>query len=341
MSAPLDRAVILAGGGGTRLWPWAGPRLPKPLLPLGGGGRTLLAATLERLQGLVPAGALAVQAAPELVRALAAGEPRLAGAALRDEPAARDTGPAVALAMRRALREEPGAVVAVLPADHRIDDVAAYRAAMARAAGLARGGRLVVLGVRPDGPDTRFGYVELGPPLGDGAHEVARFTEKPAPDLARRFVAGGRHLWNAGMFVWRADAFWTALERHAPELAAAVAEAEAGNAAAWERTPRTSIDYALMERAAGVAAVPLDAGWDDVGGWAAVLRLVARGDAGPARLVPARGEHGPGTVVLDVTGDVPQDAAVVVCERPILLVRGPHGLLVVPRDEPDRVKSFV
>ncbi len=335
-----DRAVIIAGGGGTRLWPWTGPGLPKPLLPLGGGGRTLLAAALDRLDGLVPPDAVALQAPAALGARLAAAEPRLAPDQVQGEPSARDTGPAIALAMRRQLAAAPDAVVAVLPADQRVADGAAFRAALAAAAAAARDGRLVTLGVVPDHASTRFGYVETGAPLGDGpAREVVRFVEKPDRATAERFLAGGRHLWNAGIFVWRADAFWSALERAAPDLAGAVARFVEGDAAAWDAAPRTSIDYALMERADGVAVVPLDAGWDDVGGWDAVVRLARAGDAGPARLVPASGDAPGGSVVLEI-GPSRVPRAVVLGTDPLLVVRGPEGLLVAPRDAVDRVKAF-
>jgi len=335
-----DRAVIVAGGGGTRLWPWTGPGLPKPLLPLGGSGRTLLAAGLDRLAGLVPPSAVVLQAPAALGARLAEAEPRLALGTVLDEPSARDTGPAIALAMRRLLAAAPDAVVSVLPADQRVADEAAFRTALAAAAVTAREGALVTLGVVPDHPSTRFGYVETGPLLDGGpARGVVRFVEKPDRVAAERFVAGGRHLWNAGIFVWRADAFWRALERAAPDLAGAIARVVEGDAAAWEAAPRTSIDYALMERTGGVAVVPLDAGWDDVGGWDAVVRLARQGDAGPARLVPAAGEVPEGSVVIEI-GPSRVPRAVVLGAVPLLVVCGPEGLLVGPRDAADRVKAF-
>jgi mannose-1-phosphate guanylyltransferase len=335
-----DRAVIVAGGGGTRLWPWTGPVLPKPLLPLGGGGRTLLAAGLDRLAGLVPPSAISLQAPAALGARLAAAEPRLARGSVLDEPSARDTGPAIALAMRRLLADAPDAVVAVLPADQRVADEDAFRAALAAAAEAARDGRLVTLGVVPDHASTRFGYVEAGAPLGAGpARVVVRFVEKPDRATAERFLAGRRHLWNAGIFVWRVDSFWSALERAARDLAGAIARVVEGDAAAWEAAPRTSIDYALMERADGVAVVPLDAGWDDVGGWDAVARLARAGDAGPARLVPASGDAPDGSVVIEI-GEPHVPRAVLLGAGALLVVRGPEGLLVAPRDAADRVKAF-
>jgi mannose-1-phosphate guanylyltransferase len=335
-----DRAVIVAGGGGTRLWPWTGPALPKPLLPLGGQGRTLLAALLDRLEGVVAPDAIALQAPAALGARLTAAEPRLPRGAVLEEPSARDTGPAIALAMRRLLSQAPEAVAAVLPADQRVASEPAFRSALAAATEAARGGALVALGVVPDHPSTRFGYVEAGAVRGDGpAREARRFVEKPDRALAEGFLATGRYLWNAGIFVWRADVFWSALERVAPALAEAVERFVAGEAAAWERTPPISIDYALMERTSGVAVVPLDAGWDDVGGWDAVARLARAGDAGPARLVPVAGEASEHSVVVEI-GPARAPRAVLLGTVPLLVVAGPEGLLVAPREAADRVKAF-
>ncbi len=268
MARPLARAVILAGGGGLRLWPWTGPRLPKPLLPLGGGGRTLLRATLDRVGPL--AGRVLLQADATVGRRLVGAEPALGPGDLREEPSPRDTAGAVALAMRRALEEDPAGVVGVFPADHRVADEAAFREALAAAAAAAAEGHLALLAIRPTEPATRFGWIELGDPLPGGgpARRVLRFTEKPDRATAERFLATGRFAWNAGMFVWRADAFWRALARHAPEIAGPVeAWATRGDRDAWEGMARLPIDVALLERADDVVAVPLDAGWDDVGSW--------------------------------------------------------------------------
>ncbi len=332
-----DRVVILAGGAGTRLWPWTAPHRPKPLLPLGGGGRSLLRATLERLDGLVPPEAVDLLATRDLGRALAAAEPRARDARLLDEPAPRDTGPAVALAMRRAAEERPDAVVAILPADHRIADEAAFRAALATAAEVARGGEPVLLGIRPDRPATGFGYLEVEDGAAGGVLRVRRFREKPAADAARALVASGA-LWNAGMFVWRADVFGALLERHAPGIAGPVAAfAASGDEADWRRAPRISIDFGLLEKLPRVAAVPLEAGWDDVGGWDAVVALAAAGDAGDAVLEVPRGDAD-GSLLLRV-GGAPVPA--VVLGGPTLVVVGPEGLLVCPRTGADGVKAYV
>lgn len=337
-----DRVVIIAGGGGTRLWPWTGPDQPKPLLPLGGGGRTLLEATLDRLTGVAPPEGFAVLAAAELAERFAAATPELAPEQFWIEPAPRDTGPAIAFAMRRILAENPRAVVVVAPADHRVADEDRFREALRDAIAAAHTGWLVVLGVPPHEAATRFGYIEPGPPVAagpPGLRTVARFVEKPAPDAARRLVQQGA-LWNAGLFVWRAAEFWAALETCAPDIAAPVAAAVDGDASAWTRARRTSIDYALIERARHVAVAPLDAGWDDVGGWDAVIHLVARGDAGPMVQLVVKGDDPAGSVVLKV-GPQAAESSVILGREPLLVVVGPQGVLVAPRAAADRVKEFV
>jgi len=337
---PLDAALVLAGGRGTRLWPWTGPELPKPLLPLGGSGRTLLRATVERLDGIAPPGELRLLAPRDQAPALVA-ELGLDAAAAALEPSPRDTAPAIALAMRRMLDARPEAVVAVLPADQRVADEEAFREALRAAAGAARGGALALLGVVPNRPATGFGYIEPERAARAGeAVPVRRFLEKPDAETARRLVAAGC-LWNAGVFVWRVAAFWQALLAAAPEVAEPVdAFVRSGRIEDWERSPRTSIDYALLERTHGIAVVPLDAGWDDIGGWEAVPRLAERGEAGPAVARPLEGEPD-GSVMLWIGPDPPPPRGLLVGKEPLLVVRGPHGLLVAPRAEADRVKRLL
>ncbi len=343
VGSPIDLAIVLAGGGGTRLWPWTGPGRPKPLLPLGGGGRSLITATLDRLEGLVPAGQIRLQAPIDVGKRLVASDPRLGAGRLDGEPSARDTAPAVALAVARARRAKDDAVVAILPADHRVDDEPAFRAALSRAGECAAAGHLVLLAVKPKEASTRFGYVRCDATKSSGPDaplRVVEFLEKPDETMARSLVGRGDCYWNAGIFVWRADVFWSALERAAPDVAGPVeAYLASGDGSAWERATRTSIDYALMERAEGVAAVPLEAGWDDVGGWDAVCRIAEQGDAGGAVRVDVSGDAPGHSVVLAVeTTAAPR--AVVLGDRPLLVVQGPHGLLVTPRGEADGVKRY-
>lgn len=339
----IDRAVIIAGGGGTRLWPWAGPHRPKPLLPLGGGGRTLLSATLDRLEGVVASENIRIQASPSLGALLVASDERLGVGALGTEPSARDTAPAIALAMRRLLDEDPEAVTVILPADHRVAELPAFRRALERAGDAARAGFLVTLGIQPDRASTEFGYIECDAELEGfpGVREVVRFVEKPDARRAESFLASGKHLWNGGIFVWRADEFWAALSAHAPGVSEAVDRFHTSGALeAWAEAEKTSIDYALMERAARVAGVPLVAGWSDIGGWEAVADLVREGDAGPVTFCEMRGPAAAESLALAVEGAA-TSPVVMVAEEPMLVVRGPSGTLVAPRARLAEAKPFV
>lgn len=331
--------MILAGGEGKRLWPWCGPDLPKPLLPLGRGGRSLLGATLDRLSGLVDPDRIVLQAAHPLGHRLLDGETRLAQRQWHPEPEARDTGPAIALAMLRVYAQDPQAVVAILPADHRVERIEPMQQALRSAAIAAQAGQLVILGVRPTRAATEFGYVEADQADSSSTLPVQRFVEKPDAARAADFVASGRHYWNAGIFVWRADRFRAALEREAPQLLQSVERyLTHDDITAWRAAPKISIDYALMEKVSDLQLVPLDAGWDDLGGWEAVARLASQDAAGPVRLRPLLGVGADGSIALSVSGD-PRPVALL-SAGPWLHVDGPLGTLLVPRGSQALLKSL-
>lgn len=273
--------VILCGGGGTRLWPRSRPARPKPFLPLL-GDRTLFQQTLDRTADP------ALFAAPIIV-AGAAHVPLIAGQAGADggarlivEPVGRNTAPAIALAAHAL----PGdAVMLVCPSDHHIADPAAFRAGVEAAASLAREGYMVAFGIAPTRPETGYGYIRQGEVLGPG-HRVARFVEKPDRATAEGFLASGDHVWNGGIFAFRAGDFLAELARHRPEMAARVQRAHAAaRADGWQIHPATedfaaiageSVDYAVMENTDRAAVVAADMGWSDIGNWDALAE--ARGD---------------------------------------------------------------
>jgi mannose-1-phosphate guanylyltransferase len=231
--------------------------------------------------------------------------------------------------------------VAIVPADQRVGGETEFRTALAGAGRAAAEGAIALLAVAPREPSTRYGWVECEDP--STASErllVRRFVEKPDRDAAERFAVSGRHYLNAGIFVWRADVFWSALERYAPAVAAPVAAfVDSGKTADWERATKTSIDYALLERLPDLVAVTMKAEWNDVGSWDAVVPLVEAGDAGPARLVPSAGNAPDGSVVIAI-GDPRPRRAVLLGGQALLIVHGPGGVLVAPRSEADGVKSF-
>ena len=248
-------AVVLAGGGGTRLWPLSSPNRPKPFLPLL-HGRSPLAVTLERLAPLVPIADTYIVVAANQVQLVRECAPQIAADHILAEPVSRNTGAAVALAVI-AIDRADDAVMLVIPADHAVRDDGAWRAALAAAADHAgrEEGALYTLGVVPTRPETGFGYI-----VADG-ERVTRFTEKPQRDEAERLIAAGAR-WNAGTFAWRRDSARAALEQFAPTLINGIGE--------YSTIPAGPIDTFVMEPAAAagmVRTLPLDCGWSDIGSW--------------------------------------------------------------------------
>ncbi len=292
--------VILCGGSGTRLWPRSRKALPKPFLPLV-GDRTLFEATLDRC------GDRALFAAPIVVAGtqhVAHVEAQLAGfadARVIVEPEARNTAAAIALAAELLPAD---AVMLVCPSDHHIAHVPAFCSAALAAAALAADDWLVSFGIAPTAPETGFGYILRGGPLA-GGFKVERFVEKPDLATARAFLAHGGYSWNGGIFAFRAGAFLAELRRHRPDIADAVHRAVAAgredgrmfypDAAAFTSIEGESVDYAVMEKTARAAMVPVAMGWSDIGNWQA-LRDALPGDADGNRV------EGPATGSIELVG---------------------------------------
>ncbi|WP_287029150.1 mannose-1-phosphate guanylyltransferase/mannose-6-phosphate isomerase [Pseudomonas sp. UBA6310] len=285
--------VIMAGGNGSRLWPLSRQLNPKQFLTMGGGTSTLVQSTLQRLQGLDVA-------APQLIcneqhRFLAAEQLRMIGfenASILLEPFGRNTAPAIALAALNVVAKDPTAVLLVLAADHVIEDVDAFHAAIARAETLAVDGKLVTFGIVPTHAETGYGYIERGEALGPDGFRVQRFVEKPDAETAEAYLASGRYVWNSGMFLFRAARYLEELELFQPEMLACCRRALADGlrdldfirlgATAFTDCPDDSIDYAVMERTAAAAMVPLDAGWNDIGSWFALWDISPKDENGNA-----------------------------------------------------------
>ena len=281
--------VLLSGGSGTRLWPLSREMHPKQFLPLV-GERTMLQATWLRAAPLA-GGAGPIVVANEAHRFVVAEQLQQVGAkpaAIVLEPVGRNTAPAIAAAALEALRGTPEAVLLVLPSDHVVQTPEAFHAAVRSALPAAQAGKLVTFGVVPRGPETGYGYIKAKPAHGDGPVPVEAFVEKPDLARAQAYVASGDHFWNSGMFLFRADAYLAALERHAPAMLSAVRTSWTAarkdvdftrlDADAFAASPSDSIDYAVMEKTDAAVVMPLDAGWSDVGSWAS-LREVSPQDA--------------------------------------------------------------
>ena len=287
-------AVILAGGVGTRLWPRSRQDTPKQFSDITGSGRTMIQATAVRLDGLVARRDSFVVTGSRYAKLCAAQLDGLPRANILVEPSGRNTAPAIALACAHLLRRDPAEVVAILPADHHIQDCSAFQKALRQAERSARNGYLTVLGIEPTKAHTGYGYIQRAarplPLTGDiPTFAVERFLEKPDQAAAEKFLEDGRYYWNGGIFVSRVDRLLAEYERQMPVLfaginriAAALGSPDQDNVLAevWPTMPDTSIDYGLMEGAQKVAVVPMKVGWNDLGSWDALETVIARDESG-------------------------------------------------------------
>jgi len=339
--------VILSGGAGTRLWPLSRELQPKQLLPLT-SGHSMLQETLLRLQGLAAAAPVIV--CNEAHRFLVAEQLRelaLTPRATLLEPFGRNTAPAIALAAHAVLAGAPDGepLLLVLPADHLIQDVPAFHAAVRTALAAAAAGRLATFGIVPRSPETGYGYIQRGEPSG-AAFRIARFVEKPDAERAAGFLAAGDYYWNSGMFLLGARHYLSELGRFAPRMAEVCAAAFAAavrdadftriDRGSFEACPSDSIDYAVMEKTADAVVVPLEAGWSDVGSWAALHEAGA---------VDAHGNVTRGDVIAEDTADSYLHAGsrlvATVGLRDHVVVETADAVLVAPRARVQDVKKLV
>lgn len=340
MSAALDLHVIVpAGGAGTRLWPLSRAGRPKFLLDLTGSGRTLLQQTWDRLASL--AASVTVVTGTRHAGAVAEQLPDLPPGDLLAEPAPRNTMPAIGLAAALILQRDPDATIGSFAADHVVRDDSAFATAVTTAVSAAQNGQVVTIGIEPTSAATAFGYVETGQPLHSGALSVRRFVEKPDEATAAAYVATQRFSWNAGMFVSRADVLLGHLLRLQPGLHAGLAEIAAAwhgpersatLARVWPTLPTMSIDHAIAEPVAaegGVACVPGDFGWMDVGDFAALSQVLPGaevkllGDEAQLRAIDASGIVVTGSRAITLLGV--QDIVVVDTGEALLVTTCAHA----------------
>jgi mannose-1-phosphate guanylyltransferase len=266
-------AVILAGGIGSRFWPVSTPARPKQLLPLG-GDQPLIADTVERAVRLAGLDRLLIVTGSALVAPFRATVPELDDEHFLVEPTARGTGPALAWAAWEIRRRDPAAVMVSLHADHVIAPYESFEETISTTVRAAVDTeRLFCVGIRPERPETGYGYVQLGRQLVPGVHAVRRFVEKPDLETARMYLSAGEYLWNSGIFVWQPAALLEAIRRFTPELAPGLESLEAGDVKGFfGAVEPITIDHGVMERADSVGVVEATFAWDDVGSWNALAR---------------------------------------------------------------------
>ena len=277
---PQITPVLLCGGSGTRLWPLSRKSFPKQFSSIL-GGESLFQASVNRLTGADFAAPLIISG--NEFRFIVTDQLRAAGirpAAILIEPEGRNTAPAALAAALHLAGSDPAALMLLAPADHAIADAAAFRATVTAGRAAAMAGQIVTFGIQPTRAETGYGWLEVGAAEPTGAHHLDRFIEKPDAARAEVLFADPRYLWNAGLFLARADVLIEAFATHAPDILTGVREAmdaaqtdlgftriEAG---AWGRVPEDSIDYAVMEKAKNVSVLRFSGHWSDLGGWESV-----------------------------------------------------------------------
>ena len=350
-SMPHVHAVILAGGSGTRFWPASRRLLPKQLLCLAGReGETLIAATVRRLQPLVGPERVWIATGKALADATAAALPGVPRAQILAEPVARNTAAPIGWAASVIARADPEAIIAVLPADHFIGDEPGFRAIVQRAVRAAEGGRIATIGIVPTRAETGYGYIEVGEPMAEGVNAVVRFVEKPDRERAQAFVAGGRHLWNAGMFFFQARVMQSAIAKHLPDLAAGIAKLDAAAAAGDEARaldevfpamPSISIDHGVMEKAGGLAVVPGSFAWNDIGSWEVAWELASRDAAGNALPEGSVAVDAANNLVVDLTRAKSSRRFALLGVNDFVVVETDDAVLLMPRDRAQDVRAIV
>lgn len=340
-------AVIPAGGAGTRLWPLSRENFPKFLLDLTDSGRSLLQATVDRLEPLSNGRMIVVTGAAHREKVLAQ-LPDLDPADVIGEPARRESMAAIGLAAALIERRDPEAIIGSFAADQLIDDTDAFQKTVREAVRVAATGKLVTIGIEPTAPSTAYGYIRCGNPIPDtAAHDVQQFVEKPTADVAEQYLATGEYRWNAGMFVVRASLLLDLLERWRPALAKglrAIAADPDTLETAFPELEKIAIDIAVAEPAADaglVAVVPGSFGWDDIGDFASLAAVTPHQDNAPVLLGKAEAIHS-----LDATGlifaakDGGKTYAVVGIEDVVVVDTG-DALLITTIERAQDVKKMV
>lgn len=339
---PKRIAIIMAGGSGQRFWPASTWEKPKPFLSTEPGGPTLIQMAAGRADEIADITCIATMR--HLVEACQSSLPTLQEGMIFTDPAKRNTAGALVWATAELMAQgHEDAAVAVLTADHLITPLAGFAATARKAFALADAGYLVTIGIKPDRPETGFGYIERGEAEGDG-WRVATFREKPDLATAEEYVKSGQFSWNSGMFFWTISAFRTELEAAQPAMAQLMTEMAALLATnqrpkaqrLFEDLESISIDYALMEKSDKVAVVEAEFEWDDLGAWDSLPRISGTDEMGNTK-------QGPG-VLLDSTNcivrsDGDMEICLLGCEDMIVVAAG-NKILAAPRSKAQEVKRL-
>ncbi len=343
-------ALIMAGGGGTRLWPMSRQDTPKQLLPLVEDD-SMFKVSVTRLAPLFAPDQIYVVTGRRYLPAFRADAPDIPEENFVIEPYGRDTAPAAALGLSVIYQRDPQATVAIMTADHHIKRKAAFRDVLTAAYELAQQGRIVTLGITPSYPATGFGYIRQGAAIatvnGFESFESLGFTEKPDAATAAAFLEAGDYSWNSGMFIWRAEQALAEYRRQQPVMygqfaalraAMETPDYEARLEAVWGEVTRISLDFAIMEHAENVAVIPVEIGWNDIGSWSALYEVLK---------LDRYGNHFKGRVADNVSVDThntlvySDKLTVTIGVDDIIVVETPDALLICHKDRAQDVKDVV
>ncbi|MBR8837086.1 MAG: mannose-1-phosphate guanylyltransferase [Stigonema ocellatum SAG 48.90 = DSM 106950] len=334
--------VILAGGKGERFWPLSRQNRPKQFLTLDGGSRSLLQATADRLLPLTGGWEnLWVITSSQIAQGVQEQLPELPSHNLLIESQGRDTAAAVAwssLEIKKRYGEDT--LIGFFPADHWIADQQAFENTLTAASLLAANtAAIVTLGIKPTFPSTGYGYIEQGEKMGTfndlPAYHVNRFTEKPDRQTAEHFLSTGRFSWNSGMFIFRAGVVLNELHIHAPEI---IEPIEKDGPSIYPQLPKKSIDYALMEKTSLAYVLPVEFGWDDLGDWNAIERLLKKEDNPNVELATHIGLDTQGSIVYATN---PEDVIVSIGLEDLVIVRDRNVTLIAKKDRTQEIKQIL
>ncbi|MDA2933498.1 sugar phosphate nucleotidyltransferase [Acidobacteria bacterium AH-259-D05] len=340
------KAVIMAGGRGTRFWPASRERRPKQFLEIA-GPRSMLQETVARLEPLLALDDIFVVCSQQYVQQVASHLNQLKEEQIIVEPLARNTAACVGLAASYLKQRFPQEILAVLPADHVIQDVQEFHHALRAGEELGKEGWLVTFGIEPSYPATGYGYVLQGAALGEfagrAAYQVKQFTEKPDRPQAEQFLKEGSYYWNSGIFLWSAQSILAQIELLMPQLSRALADIERS----WDDHDRlreifsglesTSIDFGVMEKSEKIAIVPCSPGWNDVGNWRALEEIRGSDSQGVTSNTPYLNIDSRDCLLYTSQGKL---VALVGVEN-MVVVDTPDALLVCARDRTEEVQKVV
>ncbi len=344
-------ALIAAGGHGTRLWPMSRARLPKQMLPLV-DDHSMFRTSVERIEVLFPAEDIFVVTGADHAADLKREAPQIPSDNFIIEPYAKNTGPALALALAAIQRRDPEATVAILTADHHIGQPDRFRRVLKAAWQVAQEGQIVTLGITPTTPATGFGYIQQGDAIGEyggfAVYRSERFTEKPDIVRATHFLASGEYSWNSGMFIWRVDRAMRDLERYQPAIFAMCSYLQSASDSPdyaaklrdiWETMPNLSVDFAIMEKADNIAVIPTDIGWSDVGTWASLYDILPQDSFGNC----IKGDASESRVILDTRDTLvfSDRLTVAIGVEGVVVVDTDDVLLICHKDRTQDVKQVV